>query len=59
MTREGLSGAEVAERLGMKVGAVWVAKSKVQKMLQDTVQRLEAEPVSMSQEADDTQTVNP
>jgi RNA polymerase sigma-70 factor (ECF subfamily) len=38
---EGHSGAEVATRLQMQVGAVYVARSKVQKMLQEEVQRLE------------------
>lgn len=38
---EGLSGAEAAERFGMKVATVFVARSKVQKMLQQEVQRLE------------------
>jgi RNA polymerase sigma-70 factor (ECF subfamily) len=38
---EGLSGAEVAGRLGLKVATVFKAKSKVQKMLQDEVARLE------------------
>src|SRR5262245_34103920 len=37
----GLSGAEVAGRLGMKVATVFKARSKVQKMLQDEVARLE------------------
>jgi RNA polymerase sigma-70 factor (ECF subfamily) len=32
-TREGLSGAEAAQRLGMKVATVFKAKSKIQKML--------------------------
>ena len=41
MTQEGFRGQEVADRLGMKVGAVWVAKSKVQKMIADEVRRLE------------------
>jgi RNA polymerase sigma-70 factor (ECF subfamily) len=36
---EGLSGAEVATRLGMKVATVFKAKSKVQKMLQEEVAR--------------------
>jgi len=40
---EGKSGAEVAELLNMKAGTVWVARSKVKKMLQDEVRRLEAE----------------
>jgi RNA polymerase sigma-70 factor (ECF subfamily) len=43
---EGLSGAEVAARLGMKVGAVYVAKSKVQKLLQETIRALETEDPS-------------
>jgi RNA polymerase sigma-70 factor (ECF subfamily) len=38
---EGLSGAEVAERLGMKIATVFKARSKVQKMLQDEVANLE------------------
>jgi len=38
---EGKPGAEVAAQLNMKVGTVWVARSKVQKMLQLEVQRLE------------------
>ena len=46
LTYEGLSGAEAAERLGMKVGAIYVAKCKVQKMLQEGIRRLEAEGLS-------------
>jgi RNA polymerase sigma-70 factor (ECF subfamily) len=42
MTQDDLSGAEVADRLGMKVGAVWVAKSKVQRMIHDEIRRLDA-----------------
>lgn len=42
MNQEGLSGPEVAKRLNMKVGAVWVAKSKVQKMIYEEVQRLDS-----------------
>ncbi len=38
---EGLSGAEAAGRLGMKVAAVYVARSEVQKRLRDEVRRLE------------------
>jgi RNA polymerase sigma-70 factor (ECF subfamily) len=38
---EGLSGAEVGSRLGMKVATVFKAKSKVQQMLQEEVARLE------------------
>jgi RNA polymerase sigma-70 factor (ECF subfamily) len=41
MTQTGLTGPEVAERLQMKVGAVWVAKSKVQKMIREELQSLE------------------
>lgn len=40
---EGMSGAEAADRLGMQVGTVYVARSKVQKMLQEEVRRLEAD----------------
>lgn len=38
---EGLSGAETAERLGMKVATVFVVKGRVLKMLQDEVRTLE------------------
>jgi RNA polymerase sigma-70 factor (ECF subfamily) len=38
---EGRSGAEAAEQLGMKVATVFVARSKVQKMLQEEVRKLE------------------
>ena len=38
---EGKSGAEVAALLGMQVATVFVARSKVQKMLQDEVRKLE------------------
>jgi RNA polymerase sigma factor (sigma-70 family) len=41
---EGLSGAEVARRLGIPVGHVFVAKHRVQKMLQDEVRILKNEP---------------
>jgi RNA polymerase sigma-70 factor (ECF subfamily) len=40
---EGMSGADAARQLGMKVGAVYVAKSKVQRMLQEIVQGCEEE----------------
>lgn len=40
---EGLSGAEAAQRLGVKVATVFKAKSRVQQLLQDEVARLEAE----------------
>ncbi len=38
---EGLSGGEAAERLGMKVAHVFTTKSKIQRMLQEELQRLE------------------
>jgi RNA polymerase sigma-70 factor (ECF subfamily) len=38
---EGLAGAEAAARLGLKVFTVFKAKSKVQKMLQEEVARLD------------------
>jgi RNA polymerase sigma-70 factor (ECF subfamily) len=41
MAFEGQSGAQVAERLQMKVATVFVAKSKVQKMLQEEIRKLE------------------
>jgi RNA polymerase sigma-70 factor (ECF subfamily) len=37
----GLSGAETAGRLGMKVATAFVARSKVQKMLEEEVRRLQ------------------
>jgi RNA polymerase sigma factor (sigma-70 family) len=40
-TLEGLSGAEAAGRLGQQVGTVFVAKHRVQKMLQEEIRRLE------------------
>jgi RNA polymerase sigma factor (sigma-70 family) len=36
---EGLSAAEAASRLAMRLGAVYVAKSKVLKMLQEEIRR--------------------
>jgi RNA polymerase sigma-70 factor (ECF subfamily) len=41
---EGLSGAEVAGRLGIPVAHVFVAKHRVQKMLQEEVRNLKDEP---------------
>jgi RNA polymerase sigma-70 factor (ECF subfamily) len=38
---EGKSGAEVAAQLGMTVGAVFMAKSRVQKMLREEILKLE------------------
>ncbi len=43
---EGCSGAEAARRLGLRVGAVFKAKSRVQKMLSEEVQLLESEESS-------------
>jgi RNA polymerase sigma-70 factor (ECF subfamily) len=40
---DGLSGAEAAGQTGMTVAAVFKAKSKVQKMLRDEIQRIEGE----------------
>jgi RNA polymerase sigma-70 factor (ECF subfamily) len=40
-TAQGCSGADAAKQLGMKVATVFKAKSKVQKMLQEEVARLE------------------
>jgi RNA polymerase sigma-70 factor (ECF subfamily) len=41
LTFEGLSGPEVAPRVGLQVTMVYVAKSKVQKLLREEVDRLE------------------
>jgi RNA polymerase sigma factor (sigma-70 family) len=41
---EGLSGAAAAEKLGIPVGTVFVAKHRVQKMLQEEVQLLKNDP---------------
>jgi RNA polymerase sigma-70 factor (ECF subfamily) len=43
---DGLSGAAVADALNMKVAAVFVACSRVQKMLQEEIERLEHPPRS-------------
>jgi RNA polymerase sigma-70 factor (ECF subfamily) len=40
---EELPGAEVAARLEMKVGAVYMAKSRVQKLLQEEIRLLDSE----------------
>ena len=40
---EGLSGAEAAARLGMQVGTVYKAKSKVNAMLQETLRQMHEE----------------
>src|SRR5262249_1889168 len=41
MTFEGLPGSEVARRLGMQVASVFAARSKVQRMLQEEIRKLE------------------
>ncbi|MDX2035819.1 MAG: sigma-70 family RNA polymerase sigma factor [Isosphaeraceae bacterium] len=41
---EGLSGREAAERLGMKLGSVFAARSKVQRMLREEVESLDIAP---------------
>ena len=41
---DGLPGAEVADQLGIPVAHVFVAKHRVQKMLQDEVRILEERP---------------
>jgi RNA polymerase sigma-70 factor (ECF subfamily) len=43
MTFEGLSGPEVAPRVGMQVTMVYVARSKVQKMLREEIEALDAQ----------------
>jgi RNA polymerase sigma-70 factor (ECF subfamily) len=43
---EGKSGAEAAAVLGLKVGTVFKAKSKVLQMLREEIERLESEEVS-------------
>jgi RNA polymerase sigma factor (sigma-70 family) len=46
---EGMAGAEVGERLRMKVATVFKAKSKVQRMLREEIARLEgADPAASS-----------
>jgi RNA polymerase sigma-70 factor (ECF subfamily) len=41
LAQEGWDGARAAQQLGMKVAAVFVARSKVQKMIRQELQRLE------------------
>jgi RNA polymerase sigma-70 factor (ECF subfamily) len=41
---EGLSGTDVAAKLHMKIATVYTAKSRVQKMLQEEVRRLDQGP---------------
>jgi RNA polymerase sigma-70 factor (ECF subfamily) len=40
---DGLPGAEAAAKLAMKVGAVFVAKNRVEKMLRETIRELEGD----------------
>jgi RNA polymerase sigma-70 factor (ECF subfamily) len=44
MALEGVSGPEVAKRLGVQLAMVYVAKSRVQKMIQEEIHQLEGEP---------------
>jgi RNA polymerase sigma factor (sigma-70 family) len=46
LTFEGLSGPEVAPRVGLQVTMVYVAKSKVQKMLRAEIDQLEGREVA-------------
>jgi RNA polymerase sigma-70 factor (ECF subfamily) len=39
---DGLSGADAAQQLGLRITAVFKAKSRVQEMLRATVARLES-----------------
>ena len=41
LAMEGLSGADAAKKLGLKVATVFVAKSKVHKLLQEEVRKLD------------------
>lgn len=43
MAFDGLSGKETAKQLGVKLGSVFVAKARVEKMLADEVAKIEAE----------------
>ena len=43
---EGMPATEVAAKVQMQVAMVYVAKSKVQKMLQEEIQKLEASELS-------------
>jgi RNA polymerase sigma factor (sigma-70 family) len=50
MAIDGLSGAEVARRQGMKVSTTYVVRSKVQKMLQEEIAKLESPPAPAAEE---------
>src|SRR5207245_9035328 len=43
MALDGLSGAEVAQRLSMKVSTTYVVRSKVQRMLREEIAALDSE----------------
>jgi RNA polymerase sigma-70 factor (ECF subfamily) len=43
MTLEGLSGAEVAQRLGKEVAAVFKARKRVQEQLRDEIKKMEGD----------------
>ena len=45
---EGLPVAEVAAKVRMQVAMVYVAKSKVQKMLREEIRKLEADDKSLA-----------
>jgi RNA polymerase sigma factor (sigma-70 family) len=49
---EGLSGAETAERLSINVGAAFVARSRVHKMMQEAVRELSGDPAEDSANPD-------
>lgn len=46
---EGRSGAEVAQRLGMQLNAVYTARSNVQKLLKEELRRLQPTPDEMAE----------
>lgn len=48
---EGVSGADVARKLGLKVATVFVARSKVHKLLQEEIRRLEPSGPTASEES--------
>jgi RNA polymerase sigma-70 factor (ECF subfamily) len=43
---EGCSGAEAGRRLGLQIGTIFKAKSRVQQMVRAEVQRLESEKLA-------------
>lgn len=58
MSFDGLSGKEVADRLEMKTGAVFVARSRIDRMLSEEVRRIDPEaarqPNEEPQHSDET-----